>query len=85
MTTYRLLYARIATIGGTVPVDHNDNPLYFRRRGRDKRHGWLTWHLVNGENARFRPTEWRTLDGITQFLDANPTLAEQFDIAEVSA
>ena len=83
MTAYRLRYARIATLAGLVPVE-SEVAHYFRRTGRDRRHGWVVWQLVGDFNHR-PATEWRTLEGVTKFLDANPSLREEFDIVEVPA
>lgn len=83
MTTYRLLYARTAKVGGYVPAD-TEVPHFLLSRGKDRRHGWLNWCVVNADHMQ-KPTEWRTLDGVTKFLDANPTLREEFDIVKVPA
>ena len=83
MTTYRLLYARILRLGVNEPVDPNTEPHYFRRRSAGSRSPYINWFLVTDKTVQ-APTEWRTLEGITKFLDSNPSLREQFDIVEVS-
>jgi len=58
--------------------------LYFRRTGRDRRRGWLLWHVVTGDTFQ-QPTTWRTLEGVTGFIEANRWVTEHFEIVEVTA
>ena len=75
-TTYRLRFR------GQTTRHPDAAPLYFRRTGRDRRHGWLRWQAVDDTCVQ-SPTEWRTLQGVIGFIEANPYIAEQFDIVEV--
>lgn len=63
-TVYLLLH--IDAYRGTpeAPV-----PLYFRRRSRDKRYGYVRAYAVEATNLRYPPTEWRTLAGAEKALD----------------
>lgn len=77
MTTYRLRY-RNAYMG----TPDKPSSLYYRRRSKDPRHGYLRYWVVEADR---RPTEWRTLDGISGWVEAHPTLLENFEIVEVTA
>lgn len=71
MKTYRLVV--IETIG-------TDRTLWFRRTGTDRKYGTPKWVVVGPEHTHLRPTEWRTFEGVADYLAKYPHLREHFTV-----